>query len=113
MRCPASGPASPAAPPRCDDTAYGEGAGGQLTYRVRLRAGVARTLWFGVGGSMEGLPDARAELRELLRDPVGALQEKVDQRRRIDARTVVDLPGDRRLAASIRCTFGRTLRKAI
>ncbi|SDS61204.1 hypothetical protein SAMN04488543_2053 [Friedmanniella luteola] len=100
--CPASGPASPTQPPRCDDTAYGRGAGGQLTYRVKLRAGQVRTVWFGVGGSTEGVADARAELRAALQDPVGALEDKVAERQRIDARTVVDLPGDPRLAASVR-----------
>ena len=37
--CPASGPNAPPQPPRCDDTEYGNGAGGQLSYRVKLRAG--------------------------------------------------------------------------
>ena len=100
--CPASGPDAPTQPPRCDDTEYGEGAGGQLTYRLRLRAGEARTVWFGVGGSTEGVSDARAELRTLLRDPVGALQAKVAERVRLDRRTTVDLPGDPQLAASVR-----------
>jgi hypothetical protein len=100
--CPASGPGTPTQPKRCDDTAYGKGVGGQLTYRVRLRAGQVRTVWFGVGGSTTGPADARAELRAALRDPVGAVQDKLRDRRRIDNRTRVDLPGDPRLAASIR-----------
>ncbi|MFP5283744.1 MAG: glycogen debranching protein, partial [Actinomycetes bacterium] len=100
--CPASGPNAPTQPPRCDDTAYGKGAGGQLSYRVRLRAGEVRTVWFAVGGSTSGPADARAELRDLLRDPAGALAAKLRERRRIDRRTVVDLPGDPTLAASIR-----------
>ncbi|GAA1831576.1 glycogen debranching protein [Microlunatus capsulatus] len=100
--CPASGPDAPPQPARCDDTAYGRGAGGQLSYRLRLRAGEVRTIWFGVGGSTRGPADARAELRAALQDPVGALEEKVAERRRLDARTTVDLPGDPRLAASVR-----------
>ncbi len=61
--CPASGPNTPIQPKLCDDTAYGKGAGGQLTYRVRLRAGQVRTIWFGVGGSTAGPAEAREELR--------------------------------------------------
>src|SRR5215218_1504057 len=41
--CPFADPGAPAAPPRCDDTAYGKGAGGRLTYRLRLRAGTPTT----------------------------------------------------------------------
>jgi hypothetical protein len=100
--CPASGPDAPPQPPRCDDTAYGKGAGGQLAYRVRLKAGEVRTLWFGVGGSTTGPAGARAALRTLLDDPTGALARKVATRKRIDANSRVDLPGDPRLAASVR-----------
>ena len=100
--CPASGPDAPTQPPRCDDTAYGRGVGGQLSYSLRLRAGEVRTIWFGVGGSTTGPAAARAELRSALRDPAGALQEKLRTRNRIDRRTQVELPGDERLAASIR-----------
>ena len=42
--CPASGPNAPTQPERCDDTEYGEGAGGRLTYKVRLRAGQVLTI---------------------------------------------------------------------
>src|SRR5690242_10165508 len=38
----------------CDDTAYGKGAGEQLTYHVTVPAGGERTIWFGVGGSQSG-----------------------------------------------------------
>lgn len=100
--CPASGPNAPAQPKRCDDTAYGRGAGGELSYRVRLQAGEVRTVWFGVGGSTEGVADARTALRAALQDPVGALEEKLAERRRIDARSSVDLPGNPQLAASVR-----------
>ncbi len=100
--CPASGPDAPAQPKRCDDTAYGQGAGGQLAYQVRLKAGETTTVWFGVGGSTAGPSRARAELRAALRDPVGALQDKQQDRRRVDDKTIVDLPGDPQLAASVR-----------
>ena len=61
--CPASGPNAPPQPELCDDTEYGKGVGGQLTYSVRLRAGEVRTVWFGVGGSAEGPDEARRQLR--------------------------------------------------
>jgi hypothetical protein len=100
--CPASGPNAPTQPDRCDDTEYGEGAGGRLTYKVRLRAGEVRTVWFAVGGSASSPADARVQLRKALDDPEGALADKVDQRRRIDRRTVVDLPGNRLVEDSVR-----------
>ncbi len=99
--CPASGPTAPTAPTRCDDTEYGNGAGGQLSYQVKLRAGEVRTVWFGVGGSTSGINDARAELRAALADPVAALAKKLDTRRQIDTASHVSLPGDPLTAASV------------
>src|SRR6185295_11401424 len=90
--CPASGPNAPTQPPRCDDTDYGKGAGGQLSYQVKLRAGVERTVWFGVGGSTSGVAHARAELRAALADPAGALASKVSSREKVDAASDVSLP---------------------
>src|SRR4029453_18011988 len=49
--CPAPGANPPPQPERCDDTEYGRGAGGQLAYKVKLRAGKGKTVWFGVGGA--------------------------------------------------------------
>ena len=100
--CPASGPDAPPQPERCDDTEYGKGAGGRLTYEVQLRAGQVRTVWFGVGGSASGPAEARDQLQEALADPEDALADKVAQRNRIDRRTVVDLPGNRLLEDSVR-----------
>ena len=48
---------------RCDDTAYGRGAGGELTYPVTVPAGGSRTVWFTVAGSDQGLSDAQAQFR--------------------------------------------------
>ena len=45
---------------------------------------------------------AQDQLQELLADPAGALADKVADRNRIDRRTVVDLPGNRLLADSVR-----------
>ena len=100
--CPASGPNAPPQPERCDDTEYGKGMGGRLTYSVQLRAGEVRTVWFGVGGSATGPDEAREQLAELLANPEEALADKVDQRNRIERRTEVDLPGNRLVEDSVR-----------
>lgn len=92
--CPASGPKAPAAPARCDDTAYGKGTGGQLAYRLRLRAGEPTTVWFGVGGSRSGTAGAQQALAKVLADPGAALAAKVRGRERLADRTDVSLPGD-------------------
>jgi len=78
--CPASGPKTPEQPPRCDDTAYGKGAGGELAYHLTVPAGGERTIWFGVAGSEAGADGARAGLRALLADPAGALARKSARR---------------------------------
>ena len=101
--CPASGPNAPAQPERCDDTEYGKGVGGRLTYQIRLRAGEVRTVWFGVGGSATGPADARDRAAQGAGRPgEGAGRPSCGTRNRIDRRTEVDLPGDRLLAASVR-----------
>ena len=92
--CPASGPDAPTAPARCDDTAYGKGTGGQLAYKIALKAGEPTTIWFGVGGSRSGTADARATLARLLADPGAALTAKVRGREQVAALTDVSLPGD-------------------
>ena len=100
--CPASGPDAPPQPERCDDTDYGQGAGGRLTYEVRLRAGQVRTVWFAVAGSASSPADARRQLRTALSDPEGALADKIGQRTGIDRRTAVDLPGNPTVEDSVR-----------
>ena len=99
--CPASGPGTPEQPPRCDDTAYGKGTGGRLTYEVKVRAGRSRTVWFAVGGSDNGLAPARAAYDEVLGSPEARLAQKIADRRAIDAHTQVSIPGDRLLERSI------------
>ena len=99
--CPASGPNAPPQPEFCDDTDYGDGAGGQLAYDIRLRAGQVRTIWFGVAGSTSGPADARQELRRTLRNPERALRIKVAERKRLDSLTKVSLPGNPLIEASV------------
>ncbi|TCO60538.1 hypothetical protein [Actinocrispum wychmicini] len=93
--CPADG----AAPPRCDDSAFGKGTGGRLEYDLRLAAGRATTIWFAVAGSDKGTDEARAAFSQALRDPVGRLDRTVAAHR--TPNTVVDLPGDRLLQRSV------------
>jgi hypothetical protein len=98
--CPASGPSAPPQPDRCDDTAYGKGAGGGLSYDVRVPAG-GRTVWFAVAGSDEGVDRARAQQRIALEDPVGLLKHKLAHGRAAQRHTRVSLPGDRMLQRSV------------
>src|SRR5215218_4963171 len=99
--CPPADPGTPTPPSRCDDTAYGKGAGGRLTYQLRLRAGTPRTLWFAVAGSDRSLADARRQLRRVLAAPAATLARTVARQRALAARTRVNLPGDRLLQRSV------------
>ncbi|MFC5099153.1 hypothetical protein [Kibdelosporangium philippinense] len=85
--CPADGPA----PPRCDDSAFGKGTGGRLTYSLQLTAGRPSTVWFAVTGG-DNSAEARSLLDKVLRDPAGSLRETVAARRAAASSTVVDLP---------------------
>jgi hypothetical protein len=95
--CPATGDT----PARCDDTAFGKGTGGALTYRVHVDAGKPTTLWFAVAGSDRGVDEAKANYDKALADPVGLLRAKVDSRQKAAGNTTVDLPGDRQLQRSV------------
>jgi hypothetical protein len=110
--CPASGPNTPPAPPRCDDTEYGEGAGGQLRYQVSLSAGETRTVWFAVAGAdvdgsaVSPVPGgakeaALAEHAAVLTDPEALLQQKISDRLALRENTKLSLPGNERLQESI------------
>ncbi|GAA4071454.1 MULTISPECIES: hypothetical protein [Actinomadura] len=95
--CPATG----TTPDRCDDSEFGKGTGGRLTYDVRVPAGRDVTVWVAIAGSDRGDGEARAALRSALRDPAGLLARKKAARRAVAANTVVDLPGDRLLQRSV------------
>ena len=95
--CPAEGEA----PPKCDDSAFGKGTGGRLSYDVSLQPGRATTVWFTVAGSDRGPAAARAEFARASKNPVGALRSKLDERRELAGHTKVDLPGDRLLQQSV------------
>ncbi len=95
--CPADG----TAPPKCDDSTFGKGTGGRLTYDVALKPGKATTLWFTVAGSDQGPAAARAEFLNASANPARALRSKVDARQALAGHTKVDLPGDRLLQQSV------------
>jgi hypothetical protein len=86
---------------RCDDTAYGKGAGGELTYKLMLHAKTSMTVWFTVAGSDQGLAAAQSEFQAASADPASELQAKVASRLALDSQTQVSLPGDPMLAAAV------------
>jgi hypothetical protein len=86
---------------RCDDTAYGKGAGGELTYNLMLHAKTSMTVWFTVAGSDQGSAAAQTEFLAASANPAGELQTKVASRLALDSQTQVSLPGDPMLAASV------------
>ena len=86
---------------RCDDTAYGKGAGGELTYPVSVPAGTSRTIWFTVAGSDQGMSDAQAQFQAASADPAAELAAKIAARQQLNGQTQVSLPGDPALAQSV------------
>src|SRR5580692_8712482 len=86
---------------RCDDTAYGKGAGGELTYPVSVPAGTSRTIWFTVAGSDQGASDAQAQFQAASADPAAELAAKLAARQQLNDQTQVSLPGDPALAQSV------------
>jgi hypothetical protein len=99
--CPASGPDAPEQPPRCDDSAYGRGTGGRMTYEVPVRSGKPTTVWFAVGGSDRSAAEAHDAVDAALAAPRALLADKIAAREAAGAATVVDLPGDRLLERSV------------
>jgi hypothetical protein len=95
--CPADG----TAPARCDDSAFGKGTGGRLTYQVKLAAGRQTTVWFAVAGSDQGNAAAQKEYRAAISQPEQLLAAKTAARADVAAKSVVDLPGDRLLQQSV------------
>src|SRR2546430_7792597 len=95
--CPASG----ADIFRCDDTGFGKGAGGELTYKLMLHAKTSMTVWFTVAGSGQGLSAAQTEYQAASANPASELQAKVASRLALDSQTQVSLPGDPALAAAV------------
>ena len=86
---------------RCDDTAYGKGAGGELTYTLKLHAKTSMTVWFTVAGSDQGLSAAQSEFQAANANPAAELQAKIAARLTLDGQTQVSLPADPSLAAAV------------
>jgi len=80
------------APERPDYLEYGNGTGGALSWREKVPAHGARTLWIAVAGSDRSRADAEATLRGALADPAALLSRKVGQRLRLLGDTRVSLP---------------------
>jgi hypothetical protein len=95
--CPGDGPA----PPRCDDSTFGKGAGGELRYTINLAPHSARTVWFAVAGSDRGAAEARSEWNAAISSPGEELQTKIARRAALADRTRLSLPGDRLLEHGI------------
>ena len=88
-------------PSECDDGPFGEGTGGQLRYRVKLKGHRSETLWIAVAGSDESAGDARKTLDRLTHKPERLAAEKAAARKRLARWSRVSLPGDRRLQESV------------
>ena len=96
VRCPVAGNDNA----KCDDSIYGKGTGGRLSYDLQLPRG-GRTVWFAVGGSDHGLKAAQRAQQRALARPEALLAAKVAARAKVSAMTSVDLPGDRLLQQSV------------
>ena len=95
-------------PYRCDDSAFGNGKGGQLRYDVSVKAGETKTVWFAVAGAdFDGRDPANAkaaaleEYASVISDPNALLQKKVSSRLDLQDNTRLTLPGDARIEESI------------
>lgn len=95
--CPADG----TPPAHCDDSVFGKGTGGRLTYSVDVKAGKPTTVWFAVAGSDDNPAAAQREYKKAIGNPDKLLKAKSRDRAAIDAMTSVDLPGDRLLQQSV------------
>jgi hypothetical protein len=89
------------APSACDDGPFGKGTGGELRYSVTIPAGGTKTLWVAVAGSDDGLGAAQSELAKALKDPAGALADKIASRAKLAKWSQLSLPGDELLQDAI------------
>ena len=100
--CGPSGEGQPEPPPRCDDTAYGKGAGGRLEYRLNVparRHAHALDRGGGLGGTAPPGPGARRTPR--WPTPRGCCAARSPGARRWRASRGLSLPGDPLLARGI------------
>ena len=88
-------------PKECDDGPFGNGTGGRLRYRVRIRGGSSTTVWIAVAGSENSAREARNEYRRLIADPEGLLRAKTASREALARHSRLTLPGNKLLQDSI------------
>jgi hypothetical protein len=88
-------------PSACDDGPFGNGTGGELRYRVKVKGHRSTTLWIAAAGSDEGGRAAREEFAKAIRNPGKALARKIASRRELSRWSRVTLPGDARLADAV------------
>jgi hypothetical protein len=96
-RCTGKEPGAPAdpKPSACDDGPFGNGTGGELTYRISLPAKGSRTVWLAAAGSDQTVASANRTIATVLHAPNKELASKVAARTGIEGMTKLDLPGDR------------------
>jgi hypothetical protein len=99
--CGPSGPGQPPPPQRCQDSAYGKGAGGRLRYELNVPAGRERRLLIAVAGSDRSPAEARRELGVALDGADASFRAKVESRRKLERYSQLSLPGDPLLAQGI------------
>jgi hypothetical protein len=103
--CPPSGEGQPEPPERCDDTAYGRGTGGRLSFQdLLVPAGRERRLWIAVAGSDRGAAEARREFRALTEAGADPVSRKVRARAQLARYTRLSLHRDRLLQQGIEWT---------
>jgi hypothetical protein len=95
--CPGDGPA----PPSCDDSTFGKGAGGELRYRLTLEPGKPQTIWFAVAGSDQGTTAALQQWQDAAASPAAELDAKISDRLALAAQTRVRLLHDRLLQEGV------------
>jgi hypothetical protein len=88
-------------PSACDDGPFGKGTGGELRYEVTVPAGGTKTLWVAVAGSDESATQAQSELAAALKDPAGALADKIASRSRLAKWSQLSLPDDELLQDAV------------
>jgi hypothetical protein len=88
-------------PSQCDNSTFGNGTGGELTYAVTVPANQSRTLWIAVAGSDQSAKEARTELKQVLTNPDRELAFKIGARQALGRHSAVNLPGDPALQQAV------------
>jgi glycogen debranching enzyme len=84
------GPVSP--DDRATFSQYGASTGGELTWKLDVKAGGTHEIWIAIAGSHTSNFEASSALHQALRDPTSLLQEKIGERTKLLEQTQVSLP---------------------